>query len=124
MKKAHTTRIQLLRSHEKKKCKHLCDVTAHTTLVIRSLTLIILLKKDSQLPTPYRTVSTKSKSKPYTLLLTYSTSTVGPNSSLMLLTLTNLDSKLALPALSFVPDALAPPNGCCPTTAPVDLQLR
>ena len=27
------------------------------------------------------------------------------------------------PALSFVPDARAPPNGCCPTTAPVGLSL-
>ena len=27
------------------------------------------------------------------------------------------------PALSFVPDALAPPNGCIPTTAPVGLSL-
>ena len=27
------------------------------------------------------------------------------------------------PALSFVPDALLPPNGCCPTTAPVGLSL-
>ena len=29
----------------------------------------------------------------------------------------------ALPALSFVPLARAPPNGCCPTTAPVGLSL-
>ena len=27
------------------------------------------------------------------------------------------------PALSLVPDALAPPNGCCATTAPVGLSL-
>ena len=27
------------------------------------------------------------------------------------------------PALSFVPEARAPPNGCCPTTAPVGLSL-
>jgi hypothetical protein len=27
------------------------------------------------------------------------------------------------PALSFVPDARAPPNGCWPTTAPVGLSL-
>ena len=27
------------------------------------------------------------------------------------------------PALSLVPDARAPPNGCCPTTAPVGLSL-
>ena len=27
------------------------------------------------------------------------------------------------PALSLVPDALAPPNGCCPTTAPDGLSL-
>ena len=27
------------------------------------------------------------------------------------------------PALSLVPEALAPPNGCCPTTAPVGLSL-
>ena len=27
------------------------------------------------------------------------------------------------PALSSVPLALAPPNGCCPTTAPVGLSL-
>ena len=25
------------------------------------------------------------------------------------------------PALSLVPDCLAPPKGCCPTTAPVGL---
>ena len=30
----------------------------------------------------------------------------------------------ALPALSFVPEALEPPNGCIPTTAPVGLSLR
>ena len=29
----------------------------------------------------------------------------------------------ALPALSFVPEARAPPNGCWPTTAPVGLSL-
>jgi hypothetical protein len=28
-----------------------------------------------------------------------------------------------VPALSLVPDALAPPNGCCPTTEAVDLSL-
>lgn len=28
-----------------------------------------------------------------------------------------------LPALSFVPEARAPPNGCWPTTAPVHLSL-
>jgi hypothetical protein len=28
-----------------------------------------------------------------------------------------------LPALSLVPEALEPPNGCCPTTAPVGLSL-
>src|SRR5690606_30025736 len=28
-----------------------------------------------------------------------------------------------LPALSLVPDARPPPNGCCPTTAPVHLSL-
>ena len=27
------------------------------------------------------------------------------------------------PALSFVPDARPPPNGCCATTAPVGLSL-
>jgi hypothetical protein len=27
------------------------------------------------------------------------------------------------PALSFVPEARPPPNGCCPTTAPVGLSL-
>ncbi len=30
----------------------------------------------------------------------------------------------ALPALSFVPEARAPPNGCWPTTAPVGLSLK
>ena len=29
-----------------------------------------------------------------------------------------------LPALSLVPEARAPPNGCWPTTAPVGLSLR
>lgn len=29
----------------------------------------------------------------------------------------------SLPALSFVPEARAPPKGCWPTTAPVDLPL-
>lgn len=28
-----------------------------------------------------------------------------------------------LPALSFVPEALDPPNGCCLTTAPLGLSL-
>ena len=46
--------------------------------------------------------------KPYTSLLGYCTFSVGINSSLMDLTLTNLLSKFALPALSFVPLALDP----------------
>lgn len=60
---------------------------------------------------------------PQTSLLGYSTLVVGPNSSFMLLMLTNRPMMAALPALSLVPDALAPPNGCWPTTAPVLLQL-
>ena len=28
------------------------------------------------------------------------------------------------PALSFVPEALAPPKGCCPTIAPVGLSFK
>lgn len=50
------------------------------------------------------------------------TLSVGTNSSLIDLPLTNLVNSPMLPALSLVPLALAPPNGCCPTTAPVDLQ--
>ncbi len=45
------------------------------------------------------------------------------NVSLILLALTNLEKMLRLPALSFVPLARAPPNGCWPTTAPVHLSL-
>lgn len=48
----------------------------------------------------------------YTSLLGYSTLVVAPNSSFKLLMLTNLPMIAALPALSFVPDARAPPNGC------------
>lgn len=59
----------------------------------------------------------------YASLLGYVTFSVGMNSSLMALILTNRESSVALPALSFVPLALDPPKGCCPTTAPVHLQL-
>ena len=47
-----------------------------------------------------------------TSLLGYSTLYVPPNSSLILLMLTNLVRIFMLPALSFVPLALAPPKGC------------
>lgn len=58
-----------------------------------------------------------------TSLLGYATLVVALNSSLMLLILTNRPRMLMLPALSLVPLALLPPNGCWPTTAPVLLQL-
>lgn len=60
---------------------------------------------------------------PQTSLLGYSTLSLPTKSSLILLILTNLLNRFWLPALSFVPLALAPPNGCWPTTAPVLLQL-
>lgn len=56
-------------------------------------------------------------------LLGYSTLVVATNSSFIVLMFTNLPMIAELPALSLVPEALAPPNGCCPTTAPVLLQL-
>ena len=43
--------------------------------------------------------------------------------SLMLLALIKRQKMLTLPALSFVPLALAPPKGCWPTTAPVHFSL-
>jgi hypothetical protein len=49
----------------------------------------------------------------------YSTLVVGSVSSFIDLMLTNRDKMAADPALSLVPEARAPPNGCCPTTAPV-----
>lgn len=69
------------------------------------------------------TPSSISNCCPHTSLLGYVTFSVAPNSSLILLMLTNLPSKLMLPALSFVPEAREPPNGCCPTIAPVLLQF-
>lgn len=59
----------------------------------------------------------------YSLLLGYSTSSLPTKSSFTALMLTKRLSKFALPALSLVPLARAPPNGCWPTTAPVHLQL-
>ena len=43
--------------------------------------------------------------------------------SLMVLGETQRSRFQTEPALSFVPEARAPPNGCCPTTAPVGLSL-
>ena len=48
----------------------------------------------------------------------YSTLVVGKVSSFIDRILMNRDKRAADPALSFVPDDRAPPNGCCPTTAP------
>jgi hypothetical protein len=47
----------------------------------------------------------------------------GKNDSFTLRTLVHLSMNEGLPALSFVPLARAPPKGCCPTIAPVDLSL-
>ena len=47
----------------------------------------------------------------------------GLNVSLMERALTQRTRLSFEPALSFVPEARAPPNGCCPTTAPVGLSL-
>ena len=47
----------------------------------------------------------------------------GLNVSLIVLALTQRTRLSFDPALSFVPDDLAPPNGCWPTTAPVGLSL-
>jgi hypothetical protein len=55
----------------------------------------------------------------YTSFEGYSTLTVGRVSSFIDLMLTKRDKMAAEPALSLVPDARAPPKGCCPTTAPV-----
>lgn len=60
---------------------------------------------------------------PQTSLLGYSTSVVAQNSSFNVRMLTKRPMIAALPALSLVPEALAPPNGWWPTTAPVLLQL-
>ena len=53
----------------------------------------------------------------------YVTSRHGTLSSLMVLGLNQRYMLISLPALSLVPDALAPPNGCWPITAPVGLSL-
>jgi hypothetical protein len=45
------------------------------------------------------------------------------NVSLMVRVLTHRVRFNFDPALSFVPDARAPPKGCCPTTAPVGLSF-
>ena len=47
----------------------------------------------------------------------------GTKVSLIVLGETHLNRFKIEPALSFVPEPLAPPNGCCPTTAPVGLSL-
>lgn len=54
----------------------------------------------------------------YTSLEGYSAFEIARVSSLSDLILTNRDRMAADPALSLVPDARAPPKGCCPTTAP------
>src|SRR5215213_9082226 len=47
----------------------------------------------------------------------------GANVSLIVRALTQRTRFSFEPALSFVPDPRAPPNGCWPTTAPVGLSL-
>jgi hypothetical protein len=47
----------------------------------------------------------------------------GENVSFSARALTHRSRFIFDPALSLVPDARAPPNGCCPTTAPVGLSL-
>ena len=47
----------------------------------------------------------------------------GEKVSFMLRALTQRSRFIFDPALSLVPDARAPPNGCWPTTAPVGLSL-
>ncbi len=47
----------------------------------------------------------------------------GENVSFTLRALTQRSKFIFDPALSLVPEALAPPNGCWPTTAPVGLSL-
>jgi hypothetical protein len=47
----------------------------------------------------------------------------GTNVSLIVRAETHRNRFRKLPALSFVPEPRAPPNGCCPTTAPVGLSL-
>jgi hypothetical protein len=59
----------------------------------------------------------------YTKLDGYPKLSIPTNDSLMLLADTNREKIEILPALSFVPLARPPPNGCCPTTAPVDFSL-
>ncbi len=61
-------------------------------------------------PNPY--ASSQVLSRLQTSLLGYETWGVELNSSLMLLMLTNLPRMLMLPALSLVPLARLPPNGC------------
>jgi integrase len=53
----------------------------------------------------------------------YSNRVAGSNVSLMARIDTQRIRFAAEPALSFVPEARAPPNGCCPTTAPVGLSF-
>src|SRR5262249_45377705 len=53
----------------------------------------------------------------------YRQSVGGTNVSLIVRAAPNRRRLSAEPALSSVPDARAPPNGCWPTTAPVGLSL-
>ena len=53
----------------------------------------------------------------------YRKSRGGERFSFTLRALTQRSRFIFDPALSFVPDALPPPNGCWPTTAPVGLSL-
>ena len=53
----------------------------------------------------------------------YIVSAGGLNLSLIDLAETHLRTLRYDPALSLVPEALAPPKGCCPTMAPVGLSL-
>jgi len=53
----------------------------------------------------------------------YLKSSAGTKFSFIARAETDLKRFIIVPALSFVPDALEPPKGCCPTTAPVGLSL-
>jgi len=91
---------------------HTCSTPPETPLICNHIAVQILL------------MSSNRSHAFQTSFDGYSTEVSFKKLSLIALMLTNLDSKFAEPALSFVPDALAPPNGCCATTAPVLLQLR
>src|SRR5690242_169794 len=70
-----------------------------------------------------RTTASMQRVAPTQVMCGYRWSVGGTNVSLIARGDTQRSRFQIEPALSFVPEARAPPNGCCPTTAPVGLSL-